>query len=74
MLQDNTVRKLLPMVNNRQNEERIAAYVSDRISYLHKQLEQCSTVEEMNKVQGQLKEVRRLGTLKDEVTQRVKEI
>ena len=74
MLQDNTVRKLLPMVNNRQNEERIAAYVSDRVSYLYKQLEQCKTVEELHSLQGQIREVRRLSTLRDEVTQRVKEI
>ena len=74
MLKDDTVRKLLPMVNNKQNEDRIAAYVSDRISYLYTQMEQCTTVEELKTLQGQIKEVRRLDTLRDEVTQRVKEI
>lgn len=74
MLTDNTVRKLLPMVNNRQNEERIAAYVSDRVTYLYRQLEQCGTFEEMKTLQGQIKELKRLLTLKDEVSQRVKEI
>jgi hypothetical protein len=74
MLQDSTVRKLLPMVNNKQNEERIAAYVSDRVSYLYKQLEQCTTAEDMRLLQGAIKEVRRLDTLRDEVAQRAKEI
>ena len=74
MLKDDTVRKLLPMVNNKQNEERIAAYVSDRIAYLHKCLEQSQTFEEVLRIQGQIKEARRLDTLKDEVRARVKEI
>lgn len=74
MLQDNTVRKLLPMVNNKQNEERLAAYVSDRVSYLHKQLEQCTNAEDMRLIQGAIKEIRRLTTLREEITQMAKEL
>lgn len=74
MLQDDTVKKLLPMVNNKQNVERIAAYVADRISYLYKQLEQCSSLDEMSKLQGAIKELRRLDTLREEVVQSAKDI
>ena len=66
-------RKLLPLVNVKQHHDRLAHYVDWRISYLHSQLEQCKTAEEMKTLQGQLKEVRRLLTLQDEAQQAAKD-
>ena len=59
-------RKLLPLVNGKQNKERIEKYANYRIDYLYSQLETCSAPEDMYKLQGQLKEARRLLTLQDE--------
>ena len=66
-------RKVLPLVNVKQNEERLEHYVDWRISYLHMQLEQGQTADEMKMIQGQIKEVRRLLTLKDEANQAAKD-
>jgi len=66
-------RKVLPLVNVKQNNDRIEHYVNWRIDYLHQQLEQCATAEEMKLLQGQLKEVRRLLTLKDEANSAAKD-
>ena len=66
-------RKVLPLVNVKQNEERLEHYVDWRISYLNMQLGQCQTADEMKMIQGQIKEVRRLLTLKDEAKQAAKD-
>lgn len=67
------IRKMLAVVNNKQNVDRLNAYAEDRIEYILKQLEQCSTLEEMKTLQGQIKEVRRLQTLHEEVNQLAKD-
>lgn len=72
MITVSTAKKLLPLVNNKQNVDRIDAYVTDRVSYLHKQLEQAGSFDEVLKIQGQIKEVRRLNTLKDEAVREAK--
>ena len=66
-------RKLLALVNNKQNVDRLTAYAEDRIHLLHKQLEICETEKDMAMLQGQLKEVRRLMTLREEATQRAED-
>jgi len=53
--------------------DRIETYVGDRLNYLHLQLEQCQKESEMYAVQGQIKEVRRLLTLREEAQQRAEE-
>jgi len=68
-----TARKLLALVNGKQNVERIETYVGDRLNYLHTQLEQCPTESEMYTLQGQIREVRRLLTLKEEAIQKAGE-
>ena len=65
-----TARKLLALVNGKQNMERLETYVGDRLNFLHYQLEQCSGEADMFVLQGQIKEVRRLLTLKDEAIQK----
>lgn len=68
-----TARKLLALVNGKQNMDRLEAYVGDRLNYLHHQLEQCSGEADMFILQGQIREVRRLLTLKDEAVQKAGE-
>lgn len=73
MMSPEVARKLLPLVNVKQHEDRLTHYILHRITYLHSQLEICTSMDEMKMLQGQLKEVRRLATLKDEATQAAKE-
>jgi hypothetical protein len=68
-----TARKLLALVNGKQNMERIETYVEDRLNFLHQQLEQCPSESEMHLLQGQIREVRRLLTLKEEAVQKAEE-
>lgn len=72
-MQIETARKLLALVNGKQNMDRLETYVGDRLNYLHLQLEQCQTESEMYAIQGQIREVRRLLTLKDEAQQKAEE-
>jgi hypothetical protein len=72
-MQVETARKLLALVNGKQNMERLEAYVGDRLNYLHHQLEQCPSETEMYSLQGQIREIRRLLTLKDEAVQKAEE-
>jgi len=72
-MEHDVARKLLALVNNKQNVERLTAYAEYRIEFLHAQLEQCQSVDEMRVLQGQLKETRRLLTLRDEAVQRAEE-
>ena len=73
MITSETARKLLALVNGKQNMERLEMYVGDRLNYLHQQLEQCPSEAAMYSLQGQIREVRRLLTLKDEAVQKAEE-
>lgn len=73
-MREDVIRKMLALVNNKQNIDRLGAYAEDRADYLNRQLEQCATFEEMKVLQGQLKEVRRLETLHEEVNQLAKDL
>jgi hypothetical protein len=41
--------------------------MNDRISIIHKQMEQAPNMQDINQMQGAIKELRRLQTLRDEV-------
>ena len=73
MIQFDTARKLLALVNNKQNMDRLEAYVVDRLEFLHKELESKDNMVDIGRIQGQIKEVRRLLTLKDEAAQKAEE-
>lgn len=66
-------KKLLPMVNVGKHEDALSAYADDRIAYLYAQLEQATSVEDMYRLQGQLKEIRRMYTLPEEARARAKD-
>lgn len=73
MMTNETARKLLALVNNKQNMDRLSAYVQDRIEYLHRELESKDDHKDVLRLQGQIKEVKRLLTLREEAVQKAEE-
>jgi hypothetical protein len=73
MITTDTARKLLSLVNSKQNMERLSAYVADRLSFLHRELESKDDPTDIYRLQGQIKEVKRLLTLREEATQKAEE-
>lgn len=61
-----TAKRISPLATQ-SNARLFEVYVQYRIDHLRKQLESSSDFNEVLKVQGQIKEVRRLLTLKEEV-------
>tara|TARA_Y100000114_G_scaffold48791_1_gene44429 strand:- start:154 stop:375 length:222 start_codon:yes stop_codon:yes gene_type:complete len=60
-------KKLLKLVNVKSNTDLLELYMNDRISIIHKQMEQAPDMQDINQMQGAIKELRRLQTLRDEV-------
>ena len=60
-------KKLLKLVNVKSNTDLLELYMNDRISIIHKQMEQAPNMQDINQMQGAIKELRRLQTLRDEV-------
>ena len=73
MITTDTARKLLSLVNSKQNMDRLSAYVADRLSFLHRELESKDDPTDIYRLQGQIKEVIRLLTLREEATQKAEE-
>lgn len=69
MLDKDLAKKLYVMVNSFQEE--LAEYATDRINTLHKLLEIETDTTSLYQLQGQIKELRRLLTLRQEVIQDV---
>ncbi len=63
-------KQLLPIVNVKKNTDALEVYMNHRIDELHKLLEQHEDIYNINKAQGEIKDVRRLKTLRDEVIAR----
>lgn len=64
---DKEIARLLVPLVPKSNDDLFEIYVNSRVNYLHRQLETLSEVNEIMKVQGQIKEVRRLLTLREEI-------
>ena len=60
-------KKLLKLVNVKSNTDLLELYMNDRISIIHKQMEQAPDMQDINQMQGAIKELRRFQTLRDEV-------
>ena len=73
MITTDTARKLLSLVNSKQNIDRLSAYVADRLVFLHRELENKDNPTDICRLQGQIKEVKRLLTLREEATQKAEE-
>jgi hypothetical protein len=61
-------KELLILVNH--NNDLLEKYAMSRISTLHKQLENTKEIEAIYKIQGQIAEIRKLLTLREEVIQK----
>lgn len=60
-------RKLLPLVNDYQDMEILIHYANKRIEQLHKDLESPGcTLDQVRLIQGAIRELRRLMTLREE--------
>lgn len=60
-------RKLLPLVNEKEQMDRLQEYVSHRIETMRDQLEKLQDVDQLKAMQGAIRELRRFYTLRDEV-------
>lgn len=60
-------RKLLPLVNDYDQMERLTNYINHRIETLRDHMENTLEVDQIRASQGALKELRRFSTLRDEV-------
>lgn len=66
-------RSLLPLVNDKEYLDKLIEYAEHRIALHHKNLEIAKTFEEVQKIQGSIRELKFFHTLRDEVTTRSKE-
>jgi len=60
-------RTLLLLVNDKDTMDRVHAYVDARIEVLRDQLETTQNLDRVTALQGAVRELRRLKTLRDEV-------
>lgn len=60
-------RKLLLFVNDHYNQESLAKYVENRLNTLYLQLESTTESTKIYRIQGQIAEVKKLLTLREEV-------
>lgn len=60
-------RSLLLFVNDNHNQESVRKYAEDRIKTLHIQLESITEPTKIYRIQGQIAEIKRLLTLREEV-------
>jgi hypothetical protein len=60
-------RRLLILVNDKNNMDLLQEYVSARIAQYHKQLEGAKEHQRVLEIQGAIAELRRFNTLRDEV-------
>jgi|TARA_R110000796_G_scaffold15597_2_gene49564 hypothetical protein len=60
-------RSLLPLVNEKDQMERLLAYTNGRIETLRNQLEKQKDRDRVLEIQGAITELRRFSTLRDEV-------
>jgi len=63
-------KKLLPLVNVKQNLDALEMYMESRITAMHRNMEQGDDMKAMYQAQGAIQELRRLRTLRDEVISR----
>lgn len=61
-------RQLLPLVNDKDQMDRLRAYATNRIEAMRDQLEKISDVDQIRLIQGSIRELRRIYTLREEVT------
>lgn len=71
-MNNDVARRLNVWVNQKNFEEFVKLYVDERLEVLRKSLETSNVLEDIFKIQGQIKEVKRLLTLAEEVKSEIK--
>ena len=66
-------KKLLKLVNVKSNTDLLEFYAKERVQILYKQMEQLANIDEIRQMQGAIKEIKRLITLRDEVIEKAKD-
>lgn len=68
MITKETALKLKPFISNTENMEGLVMYIKDRLAFLHREMEITYDPSYMARLQGQAKELRRMTTIREEVT------
>lgn len=71
MLDKYLARNLIPLVNT--NNDALLEYAMYRLGFLRNELETLVEINDILRIQGQIKELRRLITLRDEVLEDAKD-
>jgi uncharacterized protein YbgA (DUF1722 family) len=72
MIDQKFYRSLLPLVNDREQMDRLQSYCDERIETLRNHLENTKEIESIRHIQGSIAELRRFKTLRDEALQGAK--
>ena len=66
-------KKLLKLVNVKSNTDLLEFYAKERVQILYRQMEQLASVDEIRQIQGAIREIKRLITIRDEVIEKAKD-
>ena len=66
-------KKLLKLVNVKSNTDLLEFYAKERVQILYSQMEQLASVDEIRQIQGAIREIKRLTTIRDEVIEKAKD-
>ena len=66
-------KKLLKLVNVKSNTDLLEFYAKERVQILYRQMEQLASVDEIRQIQGAIREIKRLTTIRDEVIVKAKD-
>ena len=66
-------QKLLKLVNVKSNTDLLEFYAKARVQILYRQMEQLASVDEIRQIQGAIREIKRLTTIRDEVIEKAKD-
>ena len=58
-------KKLLKLVNVKSNTDLLEFYAKERVQILYRQMEQLASVDEIRQIQGAIREIKRLTTIRD---------
>ena len=66
-------KKLLKLVNVKSNTDLLEFYAKERVQILYRQMEQLASIDEIRQIQGAIREIKRLKTIRDEVIEKAKD-
>ena len=66
-------KKLLKLVNVKSNTDLLEFYAKDRVQILYRQMEHLASIDEIRQIQGAIREIKRLTTIRDEVIEKAKD-